>query len=138
MFTGTMLILAHGFTVPNYFFLFALSEELCCILISPRWRGESSCGVVNTEVISMLNLAFFQQIQLFHYYTSVWNLFFPAPREYPRHVKVYPNDQHSVRVTWQGVMTDWDEETLQGYIVSTICNPFIKWFQDLMRGCLKT
>lgn len=44
---------------------------------------------------------------------------FAAPRQYPRHVAVFPHTEHSVKVTWQGVMTDWDEETLQGYIVST-------------------
>ncbi|WAR14667.1 CONT-like protein [Mya arenaria] len=39
------------------------------------------------------------------------------PQDYPRHVKVMAHSDHSVSVHWQQVMTSWDEETIQGYIL---------------------
>ncbi|KAH3826570.1 hypothetical protein DPMN_128476 [Dreissena polymorpha] len=39
------------------------------------------------------------------------------PQQYPRHVKVFPHTQNSVRVTWQEIMTYYGEEMIQGYII---------------------
>ena len=42
----------------------------------------------------------------------------PALSQYPTFVEVSPRDDHSVNVKWRGVSINWDEESLDGYIVS--------------------
>ena len=41
-----------------------------------------------------------------------------APHEYPTHIEIHPHTDHSVYVHWRGISTIFDEESLEGYIVS--------------------
>ena len=43
-----------------------------------------------------------------------------APGDYPTHIEVHPHSEHSVLVKWRGVTTHFDEESLDGYIVSIL------------------
>lgn len=49
----------------------------------------------------------------------IWLFFsYLAPRNYPVHITVFPNEENSVLVKFRGVSTTVDEEPLLGYKVS--------------------
>ena len=45
-----------------------------------------------------------------------------VPKLYPQEVYVHSLSSSSVRVTWRGISTSREEETLEGYMVR-ICQP---------------
>ena len=55
----------------------------------------------------------------YYFHNSIFS-YLLAPGDYPTFVEVHPHTEHSVLVKWRGVTTHFDEESLDGYIVSSI------------------
>jgi hypothetical protein len=83
------------------------------MIASYQYHNEKAINVVHIYIV--LYIAICREMFITR---SV--IFFTVPKLYPQEVYAHSLSSSSVRITWRGISTAREEETLAGYIVSRL------------------